>query len=151
MTYYLSYSCSCSDFSSFSCFMNIFIHIAFPILSLFHAYTIWNFRYLYDMMPIHTSFMYSCPSMHLLFLGIGINPIGSSKLKLWHETSRFTDFTEGRFEIFIFQCLVSIFDTGSLYSFKAKVLRILIQLESPKSKHQNLSYVRNNSDYSMIN
>ena len=42
---------------------------------------------------------------------------------------------EGQFEIFIFQYLVSIFDTGSLYSFKAKVLRILLQLESPKSEH----------------
>ena len=66
-------------------------------------------------------------------------------------TSRFTDFTEGQFEIFIFQCLVSVFDTGSLYSFKAKVLRVLFQLESPNSEHRNSSYVRNNSDYSMIN
>ena len=65
-------------------------------------------------------------------------------------TSRFTDFTEGRFELFIFQCLVSIFDTGSLYSFKAKVLRVLFQLESPKLEHRNSRYVRNNSDYSMF-
>ena len=58
---------------------------------------------------------------------------------------------KGQFEIFIFQCLVSIFDTGSLYSFKAKVLRVLLQLESPKSKHRNSRYLRNNSYYSMIN
>ena len=57
---------------------------------------------------------------------------------------------EGQFEIFIFQCLVSIFDTGYLYSFKTKVLSILLQLETPKSEHRNSSYVRNNSDYSMI-
>ena len=57
---------------------------------------------------------------------------------------------EGQFTIFIFQCLVSIFDTGSLYSFKAKVLRVLLQLESPKSEHRNSRYVQNNSDYSMI-
>ena len=57
---------------------------------------------------------------------------------------------EGQFAIFIFQCLVSIFDTGSLYSFKSKVLRVLLQLESPKSEHRNSRYVRNNLDYSVI-
>ena len=57
---------------------------------------------------------------------------------------------EGQFIIFIFQCLVSIFDTGSLYSFKFKMLRVLFQLESPNSEHRNSSYVQNNSDYSMI-
>ena len=65
-------------------------------------------------------------------------------------TSRFTDVTEEQFEILIFQCLVSIFDTGSFYSFKAKVIRVLFQLESPNSEHQNSSYIQNNSDYSMI-
>ena len=65
-------------------------------------------------------------------------------------TSRFTDVTEEQFAILIFQCLVSIFDTGSLCSFKAKVIRILFQLESLNSKHRNSSYVQNNSDYSMI-
>ena len=44
----------------------------------------------------------------------------------------------------------SIFDTGSLWSLKAKVIRILFQLESPNSEHRNSSYVQNNSDYSMI-
>ena len=65
-------------------------------------------------------------------------------------TSRFNDVTEEQFEILIFQCLVSIFDTGYLYSFKAKVIRVLFQLESPNSEHRNSSYVQNNSDYSMI-
>ena len=65
-------------------------------------------------------------------------------------TSRFTDVTEEQFAILIFQCLVSIFDTGSLYSFKAKVIRVLFQQESPNSEHRNSSYVQNNSDYSMI-
>ena len=65
-------------------------------------------------------------------------------------TSRFTDVTEEQFSILIFQCLVSIFDTGSLCSFKAKVIRVLFQLESPNSEHRNSSYVQNNSDYSMI-
>ena len=65
-------------------------------------------------------------------------------------TSRFTDVTEEQFAILIFQCLVSIIDTGSLWSFKAKVMRVLFQLESPNLKHRNSSYVQNNSDYSMI-
>ena len=42
------------------------------------------------------------------------------------------------------------FDTSILYYFESKVLRVLLQLESPKSEHRNSSYVLNNSDYSMI-
>ena len=57
---------------------------------------------------------------------------------------------KGRFEILIFQRLDSMFDTGSLYSFKFKVLRVLFQLESPILEHRNSRYVRNNSDYPMI-
>ena len=37
----------------------------------------------------------------------------------------------------IFGGLNFIFDIGSLYSFEAKVLRVLLQLESPKSEHRN--------------
>ena len=87
---------------------------------------------------IHTSFMYSNPSMNLFYLEIRIIPIGSSKLKLWHIHTKLVNLPilpEGQFEILIFQCLDSIFDSGSLYSFKLKVLRVLLQLESPKSKH----------------
>ena len=65
-------------------------------------------------------------------------------------TSRFTDVTEEQFKILIFQSFVSIFDTGSLSSFKDKVIRVLFQLESSNSEHRNSSYVQNNSDYSMI-
>ena len=48
-------------------------------------------------------------------------------------TSRFTDVTEEQFAILIFQCLVSIFDSCALWSFKSKVIRVLFQLESPNS------------------
>ena len=65
-------------------------------------------------------------------------------------TNRITDVTEEQFAIIIFHCLVSIFDTGSLYSVKAKVIRVLFQLESPNSEHRNSSYVQNNSYYSVI-
>ena len=50
----------------------------------------------------------------------------------------------------IFGDLNFTFDTGILYYFEAKVLRVLLQLESPKSKHRNLSYVLNNPDYPMF-
>ena len=65
-------------------------------------------------------------------------------------TFQFTDVTEELFVILIFQCLVSLFDPRSLCSFKAKVIKVLFQLESPNSEHRNSSYVQNNSDYSMI-
>ena len=97
--------------------------------------------------------MYSSPSMNLFYLEIGIIPIGSSKLKLWHFHAKLVNlpiFPEGQFEILIFQCLDSIFGSDSLYSFKAKVLRVLLQLKSPKLERRNSRYVRNNPDYSMI-
>ena len=50
----------------------------------------------------------------------------------------------------IFGDLNFTFDTCSLYQFEAKVLRVLLQLESPKSEHRNSSYVLNNPDYSMF-
>ena len=65
-------------------------------------------------------------------------------------TSRFTDVTEEQFAILFFQCFVFIFYSGSFFSFKAKVIRALFQLESPNSEHRNSSYVQNNLDYSMI-
>ena len=50
----------------------------------------------------------------------------------------------------IFRDLHFLFNTGSFYYFEAKVLRVLLQLESPKSEHRNSSYVLNNPDYSMF-
>ena len=64
--------------------------------------------------------------------------------------SQFTDVNEEQFAILIFQCLFFIFEPRSLCSFKAKVIRVLFQRESPNSEHRNSSYVQNNSDYSMI-
>ena len=73
-----------------------------------------------------------------------------SKFRIFMPTSRFTDVTEEQFALLIFQCLVSIFDTGSLCSFKAKVIRVLFQLKSPNTEHRNSSYVQNNSDCSIL-
>ena len=125
----------------------------FHIIFRFHAYSIWHFRYLYGMMPIHTSFKYSYPSMNLFFFKIIIIPIESFERKLWHFHTKLVGLPilpEAQFAILIFQCLDSIFDIGSLYSFKAKVLRVLLGLESPKSEHRISCYVRNYSYYSMI-
>ena len=97
--------------------------------------------------------MYSSPSMNLFYIEIRIIPIGSFKLKLRHFHAKLVNLPilpEGQFKILIFQYLNSIFDTGSLSSFKFKVLRVLLQLESPKSEHRNSRYVRNNPDYYMI-
>ena len=49
-----------------------------------------------------------------------------------------------------FRVLNPYFDTGSLYSFEDKVLRVLLQLESPKSDHRNSRYILNNRDYSVF-
>ena len=43
-----------------------------------------------------------------------------------------------------------MFDSRYLYSIKSKVLRVHLQLESPKSEHRNSSYIQNNPDYSMF-
>ena len=50
----------------------------------------------------------------------------------------------------IFGGLKFIFDPISLYSFEAKVLMVLLQLESPNSEHRNSRYDLNNRDYSMF-
>ena len=61
------------------------------------------------------------------------------------QTSRFTRITLEIVRIINFSGVLNfMFDSRSLYSFKAKVLRVLFQLESPNSEH------RNNPDYSMF-
>ena len=50
----------------------------------------------------------------------------------------------------IFENLKFIFDTRSLYSFKDKVLRVLLQLESPNSEYRNSRYDLDTRDYSMF-
>ena len=97
------------------------------------------------------SFLYSYSSRNLFYLGIGINPIGSSQLKLWHfmSTSQFTDYTRDSLYYSFFWGLNFIFDTISLYYFKYKVLRVLLKFESPNSEHRSSGYVQNNPDYSM--
>ena len=138
---------------SYSCFMNTSIPIAFSIFSLFHAYYIWHFIYLYRNTDVFTH--RSCILVPLrIYFTQELESLQSDHLNSSYgnfmPTSRFTDFTEERFAILIFQCLVSIFDTGSLCSFKSKVLRVHFQLESPKSEHRNSTYVLINREYSIV-
>ena len=133
--------------------MNTSIPIAFSIFSLFHAYYIWNFIYLYRNTDVFTH--RSCILVPLrIYFTQELESLQSDHLNSSYgnfmQISRFTDFTEEQFAILIFQCLVSIFDTVSLCSFKAKVLRVHFQLESPKSEHRNSTYVRINREYSIV-
>ena len=66
------------------------------------------------------------------------------------QTNQFTDYTRDSLYYSFFWGLKFMFDSSSLYSFKYKVLRVLLQLESPNSEHRNSRYVRNNPDYSMF-
>ena len=110
------------------------LHISFPILFLFHASYIWNFIYLYvflflDESNLLRNWNHSNRIIQTQVMAFSCQLVGLSILP------------EGQFEIIIFQCLDSMFDTGSLYSFKFKVLRVLFQLESPNSEHRNSRYV----------
>ena len=53
-------------------------------------------------------------------------------------------------DFIIFGNLNFIFDTRSVYSFKDKVLRVLLKLESPNSEHRNSRYDLDTWDYSMF-
>ena len=66
------------------------------------------------------------------------------------QTSRFTDYTRDSLYYSFFWDLNFIFGTISLYSFKSKVIRVLLQLESPKSEHRNSRYDLDTRDYSMF-
>ena len=103
MTYFLSRSCSYfssfSYFISYLCFMNTSIHIAFPILFLFHACCIWHFIYLYSMTPMYSHIIHV-----FLFLYESIllrnwnhsNWIIQTKVMAFScQTNQFTDITLG--------------------------------------------------------
>ena len=113
MTYCFSCSSSCfssfSYFISYSCCMNTTIHIAFHRLIKEYLYMYLSlsktYNYTVCCLCIRTSFMYSCSSTNQLYSKIGIIPIESSKLKLWHFHAKLVNLPilpEGQFEILIF-------------------------------------------------
>ena len=145
-----SFSC----FISNSCFMNISIHIAFPIFPCFMPLT-YGISYTYTGMLMYSHiihvFLFLYESTLLRNWNHSNRIIRTKVMAFSCQPSRFIRILpEGQFEILIFECLDYIFDTGYLYSFKSKVIRVLFQLESPKSEHRKSSYVRNNPDYFMI-
>ena len=115
-TYTRSYTHSCmlihvysfiySGFSSLtfstshSCFMNVSIHFAFPILFLFYAYYIWHSIYLYSMMLMYSHiirvFFLSLNESILLRNWNHSNWIIQTKVMAFScQTSQFTDITLG--------------------------------------------------------
>ena len=86
-------------FISYLCFMNTSIHISFSIFSLFHAYYIWHFIYLYIMMPMYSHIIHVFLSLYesiLLRNWNHSNWIIQTKVMTFScQTNQFTDFTRG--------------------------------------------------------
>ena len=170
-------SCSCSCFNSFSfsishsCFMNTSIHITFLVhiyILFYHVFQLtltkrlvhlvqqFNFQTICEhQMQLNSIWLYS----RLNELSIesknthnGVLTKELCKLQAVTKISNLQHLKQQQQPLYfiIFRDLYFIFDTGCLYYFEAKVLRVLLQLESPNSEHQNSSYVLNNRDYSMF-
>ena len=176
MTYCLSCSCSCFNsflfFISYSCFMNTSIHIAFLVHIYILSYYVFQLTltkrlvHLVQQFHFQTRCGYQMP-LNSIRLDSRLNELSIEsknthngvltkelcKLQAVTKISNLQHLQQQQQQppsFVIFRDLKFTFDTSSLYSFEAKVLRVLLQLESPKSEHQNSSYVLNNPGYSMI-
>ena len=175
MTYCLSCSYSCfSSFSfsiSHSCFMNTSIHVSF----LVHIYILYYYVfqltltkrlvYLVQQFNFQTRCGHQMP-LNSIWLDSRLNELSIEstnthngvltkelcKLQAVTKISNSQHLQQQHqpLSFVIFGDLNFLFDTFSWYYFKAKVLRVLLQLESPKSEHRNSSYVLNNPEYSMF-
>ena len=169
----LPYSCfnSFSFSISHSCFMNTSIHVAF----LVHIYII---SYHVDILTLtkplvhlvqQFNFQTRCGHqipLNIIWLNSRLNELSIEskntlngvltkelcKLQAVTKISNLQHLQQQQqpLSFVIFGDLNFTFDTCYLYYFEAKVLRVLLQLESPKSEHRNSSYVLNNPDYSMF-
>ena len=175
MTYCLlcSYSCfgSFSFSISHSCFMNTSTHIAslvhYYILS-YHVFQLTLTKglvHLVQKLNFQTRCGHQMP-LNSIWLDFRLNELSIEsknthngvltkelcKLQAVTKTSNLQHLQQQQQPPYfvIFGDLKFTFDTGILYYFESKVLRVLLQLKSPKSEHRNSSYVLNNSDYSMI-
>ena len=98
MSYCFSCSCSCfslfSYFISYSCFMNTAIHIAFSCY-----YYIWNFIYLYSMMPMYSHIIHVFLSLYESILLRNLNHsnwiIQTKVMAFSCQTSQFSNITLG--------------------------------------------------------
>ena len=170
-------SCSYSYFSSFSfsishsCFMNTSIHIAFLVHIYILSYHVFQLTltkrlvHLVQQFNFHIRCGHQIP-LNSIWLDSRLNEI-SIESKNTHNgvltkelcklqavtkinNSKHLQQQQQPLSFVIFGDLNFTFDTGILYYFESKVLRVLLQLESPKSEHRNSSYVLNNPDYSMF-
>ena len=166
MTYCLSCSYSCfSSFSfstSYSCFMNTSIHIAFLVHIYILSYSVFQLTltkrlvHLVQQFNVKTRCGHQMP-LNSIWLDCRLNEISVEsknthnvvltkelcKLQAVAKISNLQHLQQQQQPptFVIFWDLNFTFDTGSLYSFDAKVLRVLLQLKSPKSEHRNSSYV----------
>ena len=175
MTNCLSSSCSCfSSFSfsiSYSCFMNTSIHITFLVHIYILSYHVFQLTLTKRLVHLVQQFNFQIRCGHQMPLNsiwldsilneLSIESKNTHNRVLTKELCKLQAVIKIRnlqhlqqqqqpLSFIIFRDLHFIFDTGSLYYFEYKVLRVLLQLESPKSEHRNSSYVLNNPDYSMF-
>ena len=175
MTYFLSCSCSCfrsfSFFISYSCFMNTSIHIAFLVDIYILSYHVFQLTLTKQLVHFVQQFNFQTRCGHQMLLNSiwldsrlndlsiesknthnGVLTKELCKLQAVTKISNLQHLQQQQQppSFVIFRDLNFTFGTGYLYSFESKVLRVLLQLKSPKSKHRNSSYVLNNPDYSMI-
>ena len=163
-------SCSYSCFSSFSfsishsCFMNTSIHIAIIVYIYILSYHVFQLTltkrlvHLVQQLNFQTRCGHQIP-LNRIWLDSRFNELSMEfknthngvltkelcKLQAVKKISYLQHLQQQQQPLYfiIFGDLNFIFDTGYLYYFEAKVLRVLIQLELPKSEHRNSSYVQN--------
>ena len=175
MTNCLSCSYSCFSLFSFSishsCFMNTSIHIAFLVYIYILSYHVFQLTLTKRLIHLVQQFNFQTRCGHQMplnsiWLDSRLNELSIEsknthngvlteelcKLQAVTKISNLQHLQQQQqpLSFIIFGDLNFIFDTGSLYYFQAKVLRVLLQLESPKSEHRNSSYVLNNMNYSML-
>ena len=169
-------SCSCSCFSSFSfsishsCFINTSIHITTLVHIYILSYHVFQLTLTKRLVHLVQQFNFQTRCGHqmplnIIWLDSRLNDISIEsknthngvlmnelcKLQAVTKISNLQHMQQQQpLSFIIFRDLHFIFDTVSLYYFEAKVLRVLLQLESLKSEHRNSSYVLNNPDYSMF-
>ena len=176
MTYYLS--CSYSCFSSFSfsithsCFMNTSKHVAFLVHIYILSYHVFQLTLTKRLVHLVQQFNFQTTCGHQMplnniWLDSRLNELSTEsknthngvltkelcKLQAVTKISNSQHLQQQQQQppyLVIFGDLNFTFDTGILYHFQSKVLRVLLQLESPKSEHRNSSYVLNNPNYSMF-
>ena len=169
----MTYSCFSSfSFSiSHSCFMNTSIHVAFLVHIYILSYHVFQLTLTKRLVHVVQQFNFQTRCGHQMplnsiWLDSRLNELSivsknthngvlTKELCKWKTMTKISNSQHLQQQqqppsFVIFGDLNFTFDTSILYYFEAKVLRVLLRLKSPKSKHRNSSYVLNNPDYSML-